>query len=71
MSMYKKHIEQRLKALKLEADPRHVEAYMRVEHHTLDNLSPVQFTKEIKIAVACIKEDGIANAEALAKSYGL
>jgi len=50
-------------------DPRHVEAYMRLEHGTLDRLSPRQFAADVKMAVACIDADP-AMAERLAQSYG-
>lgn len=53
------------------ADPRHIEAYMRLEHPTLDGLSAAQFDEEVAIAVACVHEDGAVNAEAVAQSYGL
>lgn len=52
-------------------DPRHVEAYMRLEHSTLDGLSARQFTREVGIALACITEGGTESAEACAQSYGL
>lgn len=52
-------------------DPRHIEAYMRLEHSTLDGLSPKQFASEIEIGMACVDADGLDNAERLAKSYGL
>ena len=52
-------------------DPRHVEAYMRLEHGTLDALSMSKFRKEVRISIACIKEGGEVGAESLAKSYGL
>jgi hypothetical protein len=51
-------------------DPRHVEAYMRVEHNTLDKLSPRDFAREVRLAVACIDEGGIETAELVAKSFG-
>jgi hypothetical protein len=52
-------------------NPRWVEAYMRLEHPTLDGLSRAQFSKEISIAIQCIKADGEENAERLAVSYRL
>lgn len=52
-------------------DPRHIEAYIRLEHSTLDGLSPAKFKKEIIIGIECIKSDGIENAESCAKSFGL
>jgi hypothetical protein len=52
------------------ADPRHIEAWMRVEHGTLDGLCKERFAKEVKIALDCIRESGIATSESLAKSMG-
>ena len=52
-------------------EPRHVEAYMRIEHSTLDGLSRRQFVHEVHVAVACIAEGGVAMAERVAQSQGL
>ena len=52
-------------------DPRHVEAYMRLEHPTLDGLSTRQFADEVRIGVACIQEAGVDTAERCAQSFGL
>lgn len=52
-------------------DPRHIEAYMRLEHDALDGLSAAQFRREVRIAVECIRAGGLANAESLALSMGL
>ena len=52
-------------------DPRHVEGYMRLEHSTLDGLSWSQFSKEVGIGIECVLADGIQNAEANARSFGL
>ena len=52
-------------------DPRHVEGYMRLEHSTLDGLSRSQFSKEVGIGIECVLADGIQNAEANARSFGL
>lgn len=51
-------------------DPRHVEAFMRVEFGTLDHLTPSRFRREVQIAVACIDECGEDMAEDVARSYG-
>jgi len=53
------------------ADPRHAEAWMRLEHGTLDALSPDQFQREVEIALACIAAGPLADSESLAQSYGL
>ena len=52
-------------------DPRHVEAYIRLAHPTLDGLSYREFMDEVKIAIACVDEGGIRMAEENARSYGL
>ena len=51
-------------------DPRHVEAWMRLAHPTLDHLSPVEFGAEIFAACDCIRGAGLAESEALARTYG-
>ena len=52
-------------------DPRHVEAFIRLEHSTLGGLTAGRFKKEVKIAVACIRAGGADAAERCAKSFGL
>ena len=58
-----------IRAAVSDCDPRHVEAYMRLEFSTLDGLSS-RFAKEARAAAACVRED-VDAAERLAKSYGL
>jgi hypothetical protein len=53
------------------ADPRHVEAWMRVEHSTLDALSHEQFVAEVGVALRCIASATADDNESLAQSYGL
>jgi hypothetical protein len=53
------------------ADPRLVEAWMRLEHGCLDGLSRAQFTTEVQIALECIAAGPLTDSEALANSYGL
>ena len=52
-------------------DPAHVEAWMRLEHSTLDGLNPVRFAREVAVAVECIRTAGITESDKLAHSYGL
>jgi hypothetical protein len=52
-------------------DPRHIEAYMRLEHSTLDGLAEWQFNAEVETACACVAVDGTEGAEACARSFGL
>jgi hypothetical protein len=54
-----------------DVDPRHVEAWIRSEHGTLDHLSRRQFELEVSAAVACIARGGTKMSEMLARSYGL
>jgi hypothetical protein len=53
------------------ADPRHVEAWMRLEHGCLDGLSRSQFDAEVRIAIECIAAGPLADSESLATSMGL
>lgn len=51
-------------------NPRHVEAWMRLQYGTLDHLPRETFADEIKMAKACeIEEPG--SGERLAQSMGL
>jgi hypothetical protein len=52
-------------------DLRHVEAFMRVEHVTLDHLSEAQFRACAAVATSCVDECDAETCEALAASYGL
>jgi len=52
-------------------DPRHVEAWMRCEHGTLDALSRSAFETAVADSVALIAAGGHQMSEMLAKSYGL
>jgi hypothetical protein len=52
-------------------NPRHIEAFMRLEHPTLDGLASWQFRDEVKIAAECVIAGGEANAESCALSFGL
>jgi hypothetical protein len=54
-----------------EVDPRHVEAYMRLEHPTLDGLTKYGFTQEMKIALQCIDASTPEDNESCARSFGL
>ena len=52
-------------------NPRHVEAWMRLEHPTLDGLSRSRFRDEVEVAIACIDRAGDDRSESLARSFGL
>lgn len=68
---YAAPISTHLVALGLAAvDPRHVEAYMRLEHSTLDGLPFAQFREEVRISALCAMTSP-DDAEALAESFGL
>lgn len=70
--MYQKMIKKELERMGEEdTDPRHIEAFMRIEHGTLDHLSQVAFRQEIRIGLDCISEGGVEGAESLAQSFGL
>jgi hypothetical protein len=52
-------------------DPAVIEAWMRLEHGTLDGLSHRQFREEIATACACARLAGPKVNLQLAQSYGL
>lgn len=54
-----------------DVDPRHVEAYIRLEHPTLDHLTPFQFAGQTCVALECVRICGPLEAEDLAQSFGL
>ena len=54
-----------------DVDPRHVEAWMRLEHPTLDGLSAAELEHEIDLAAALVVAAGPTESEALAASFGL
>lgn len=71
-SSYAKHIREEAAAIgKIGYDPRHIEAWMRIEHGTLDALSKSQFRSEVRIACECIDHAPAIDSEELANSYGL
>lgn len=51
-------------------DPRHIEAFMRLEYSTLDHLTPEKFRAEVAVAKLCCDEDPTMG-ERCARSYGL
>jgi hypothetical protein len=57
--------------VRAEVSVRHVEAYMRVGHPTLDGLSALTFREEVRLAVLCVEAVALVKSEALARSYGL
>ena len=63
--------KERIQALAPGFDPRHIEAFMRLEHSTLDGLSPEAFAHEVHVASVCVEFGGLTAAERLAESYGL
>jgi hypothetical protein len=71
-SMYRNTIRETAARLgRIGTNPRHVEAWMRVEHGTLDWMDPERFSTEVEIALACLDRAGDDRSEALARSFGL
>lgn len=71
-SHYQQRIAERLAVTgKLGIDPRHIEAYMRLEYGTLDHLSAATFNREVATGAECVEVGGSVEAEALAASFGL
>ena len=52
-------------------DPRHIEAFVRLEYSTLSHLPTSTLRREAKIAADCIRIGGAEEAESLAASFGL
>jgi hypothetical protein len=72
MSIYRQRIREILAAQgRIGTDPAHVEAWMRLEHGTLDGLSAAQFAREVSAAVECIEASTPDENRRLADSYGL
>jgi hypothetical protein len=61
----------RIKEIAAKYDPRHIEAYMRLQYSTLDHLDNATFRREVKIACACVDDGGVEMAERTAQSFGL
>lgn len=59
-----------LAALVPDCDPRHVEAYMRLERRTLDDLSRSAFVELARDCAAAVRLD-VPAAEDLAQSFAL
>jgi len=64
-------IKQLQKLKRTDIDPRHIEAFMRVQYGSLDALSDRDFFKEAKICIMCVDEVGKKEAEETARSFGL
>lgn len=67
MSGYQKAIE---KIVGPEIDPGQVEAWMRLEHPTLDGLDAAQFRREARIGAKLVQSHP-EESRTLAESYGL
>lgn len=52
-------------------EPAAIEAWMRVEHGTLDALGRDRFDREVQIACDCIDAAAPSETRALVASYGL
>jgi hypothetical protein len=70
-SLYADLIRQSLERQGLKGDVRYVEAYMRLEHGTLDGLEVGCFDNEVAVAAQAAILDGEAAAMKLAVTYGL
>ncbi len=66
-TFYQRYIAERTR----DVDPRHVEAWMRVEHATLDGLTAREFDEAMHAALGAAIDAGPAESEALAASFGL
>ena len=70
--MYAQEIrEEAARQGRLGSDPRHIEAWMRLEHGCLDGLGKEQFRSEVKTALACMDAATVQESESLADSFSL
>jgi hypothetical protein len=63
--------QDRIQQIAPQANARHIEAWLRLEHPTLDHLSADRFKHEVRVALDCIAEGGAEQSEQLAQSFGL
>lgn len=63
--------QEQIKAIVPDANPRHVEAYMRLTYRTLDALSSTDFADAATVAASEVQDDGPDVAESVAETYGL
>lgn len=70
--MYQEMIREHMAALgRVGAhDPKIIEAWMRVEHSTLDALSRSRFRQEVKIALECADAATAEQNLSVARSFG-
>lgn len=54
-----------------EIDPRHVEAWMRLQHPILGSLDRATFNAAVISAAYMVQRAGLAESEALAESMGV
>ena len=66
--MYQDIIKSVCFVLSIEADPRHIEGFMRLQYGTLDHLTAPQFAHECKLFDEVKDQD---DWEANAESFGL
>ena len=72
MSNYAEWIREDAAALGcVDADVRHIEAWMRLAHPTLDEISREKFCSHVALALRCIDATGSETSEALAKCFRL
>ena len=65
------HYQKMIVEIAPDANPRHIEAYMRCTYRTLDGLSPLMFKRAVREAVMDASFDTEQDREDFAKSYGL
>jgi hypothetical protein len=70
--MYQQMIRETVaKQGRIGVNPRHVEAWMRLEHSCLDGLGKAQFDAQVAVAISCIDAATTKESESLAESFAL
>lgn len=69
--MQSSHYADTFRALQPAYDPRHIEAFVRLQYSTLNQLDRRTLVREAKIAALCVEQGGADAAEKVAQSFGL
>lgn len=70
MTIYQEAIQRQYPEL-TERECAYVEAWMRLEHPSLNGVSPDTFRREVNLSVICLRQVALEENEALALSFGL
>lgn len=70
MTIYQEMIKRQFPDL-TERECAYVEAWMRLEYHSLNSVPTETFQREVSLSVLCVRQCSLAENEALAATYEL